>query len=241
MNQRFVQFSTEHALGVFFTLIPGLLLIYWARRSKSPEVDFWIRTFIAGILVFFFFVMRFLRMYDGSWSIQDDLPLHLCGFSSALVPVLLFNKNFRLYEVMYYWGIGGATQSLLTPTLVEPFPGFYFWEFFATHSLIIVGVLYATFIFRYRPTLQGLFRTYGLTVVLLLPIGLIDWLLGANYFFIAHKPDTASILDFMGPWPFYIFPLSLVALAIFFLSYLPFPIADRIRARRSRETIRSGV
>ncbi|MFQ6614746.1 MAG: hypothetical protein ACE5D1_07880, partial [Fidelibacterota bacterium] len=61
---------------------------------------------------------------------------------------------------------------------------------------------------------------------------IINWLLGANYFFIAHKPETASIIDMMGPWPFYLLPLSLVALAIFFLSYLPFPVADRLRAYR---------
>ncbi len=229
MEERFVQFSPEHGFGVAFTLIIGLLLIIWARYSKSQKVDFWMRVIIAGMLVFFFFSMRILRMVDGSWSIQKDLPLHLCGFSSALIPVMLYNKNFRLYEIMYFWGLGGATQSLLTPTLKEPYPSFYFWEFFTTHSFIIIGVLYATLIFRYRPTLRGLFRTYGLTVALLFPIGLIDWLLEANYFFIAHKPETASLLDFMGPWPFYLLPLSLVALTVFFLVYLPFPVGDWIR------------
>ncbi|RMF06729.1 MAG: TIGR02206 family membrane protein [Candidatus Neomarinimicrobiota bacterium] len=233
MKPEFTQFSPEHGWGVALTLIPGLLLIIWGRKTRDRRVDLWLRGIIAGLLVFFFFAMRISRMIDGSWSIQKDLPLHLCGFSSALIPVMLFNRNFTLYETLYFWGLGGATQSLLTPNLKDPFPSFYYWEFFITHSFIIIGVLYATFVFHYRPTLRGLWRTYGLTFLLLFPIGLVNWILGSNYFFIAHKPETASLLDIMGPWPLYLIPLSLVALVIFFLCYLPFPIAERVRRTAS--------
>ena len=237
MDKPFVQFGTAHLIGVLATLIPGLLMIAWAKRSQSEKVDYWMRIIIAWIIVFFFFAMRISRMIDGTFSIQEDLPLHLCGFSSILIPFMLFNKNFKLYETMYFWGVGGATQSLLTPTVQDPFPSFYYWEFFFTHSFIIIGVLHATIMFKYRPTMKGLFRTYWITFAMLFPMGLVNWAIGANYFFIAHKPETASLLDIMGPWPFYLFPLSLVALTIFLIIYTPFPIMDWVRRRSENKKI----
>jgi len=44
--------------------------------------------------------------------------------------------------------------------------------------------------------------------------------------FLAHKPETSSVLDFFGPWPLYIIPLEFVAIFMFSLVYLPFLIAD---------------
>lgn len=227
----FTMFGPQHwwALAIF-TLI-GIILIMIGRRNRDPRLDIFLRYFIAGILWFFLISMRLVRWWDGSFTLVRHLPIHLCGFSSILIPLLLFNKNQKLFDTLYFWGVGGATQSLLTPTLQDGFPSYYFYEFFSTHFFTIFGVLYLVFIDGLRPSMKGLFRTYWITCLMLIPIGITNWLLGSNYFFIAHKPATASLLDFMGPWPLYLLPLSLVALIIFTVVYLPFPIVKLIRRR----------
>jgi uncharacterized membrane protein YwaF len=42
----------------------------------------------------------------------------------------------------------------------------------------------------------------------------------ANYFFLMHKPITASILDILGPWPWYIIQGDLVAFGLFLVAWL---------------------
>ena len=86
----------------------------------------------------------------------------------------------------------------------------------------------------------GVLRAWLLANVfaaLLIPL---NGALGTNYMFVSHKPDTPSLLDVMGPWPWYILVGSLVGLVAMALCYLPFFVIDHsgrvARASRTRTT-----
>jgi hypothetical integral membrane protein (TIGR02206 family) len=63
-------------------------------------------------------------------------------------------------------------------------------------------------------------------------VGIVNALLGSNYLFIAHKPATASLLDVLPPWPWYLPILEAIALVLIGLLYLPFAIRD-LKAKRA--------
>jgi uncharacterized membrane protein YwaF len=50
--------------------------------------------------------------------------------------------------------------------------------------------------------------------------------IGSNYLFIAHKPDVATALDLLGPWPWYIAGMQIVGIILAVVLYLPFAIKD---------------
>jgi hypothetical integral membrane protein (TIGR02206 family) len=56
---------------------------------------------------------------------------------------------------------------------------------------------------------------------------------GGNYMFLRERPETPSLLDYMGPWPWYILSAALLALSLFALLDLPF------RSRRERTLVRT--
>jgi len=51
-------------------------------------------------------------------------------------------------------------------------------------------------------------------------------LIGSNYLFIAHKPETASLLDVLPPWPYYIAYIEVIGLVMCLILYIPFMIKD---------------
>ncbi|MEY4245694.1 MAG: hypothetical protein RLZZ245_3279, partial [Verrucomicrobiota bacterium] len=45
--------------------------------------------------------------------------------------------------------------------------------------------------------------------------------LGSNFAFASRPPDNPSLIDHLGPWPWYLFSLLGIALLLFFILALP--------------------
>jgi hypothetical integral membrane protein (TIGR02206 family) len=173
---------------------------------------------------------------NGIWSAQFSLPLHLCTFSVPFAAVMLATGRYRLYEVLYFWGFAGATQALITPDLTSNgynIPHFVYWIFWTSHGVILWAVVFAAAAWGFRPTWSSIWRAFLATNLFMLVVGLANWLTGGNYMFIARKPAFPSLLDYLGPWPWYILLVELIGVAAFVLVYLPYAIRDWIRRRPS--------
>ena len=62
------------------------------------------------------------------------LPLHLCSFNAAVIPVVVLTKNERLGNLLLLWCLGGAMALLLNGTEAAWNPSSLdFWAFFVPH------------------------------------------------------------------------------------------------------------
>jgi len=124
-------------------------------------------------------------------------------------------------------GIIGALLALSTPDLMSyGFPHYRFIEFITLHGAIIVALVYMTVVERFRPTWGSLLRAVLITNAYWLFCAAVNNLIGSNYLYTQGKLPTPSLLDVLGPHPWYL--LSMEALGILFclLLYLPFAVKD---------------
>ncbi len=139
----------------------------------------------------------------GEWTVSRSLPLELCSISLILSIVMLCNRSSMLYQILYFAGICGALQAIVTPSLDYGFPHFRFYEFFIAHIAIILSPLYMTWVEQYRPSWRSIGWTMLYLNVLALIVGIVNLALKSNYMFLRHKPNTPSVLDMFGPYPYY--------------------------------------
>ncbi|MDO9085009.1 MAG: TIGR02206 family membrane protein [Anaerolineaceae bacterium] len=226
---QFDLFSTQHLIAIFVIILVGFVIIA-TQRKYSPEKRFGVRWGMAIILVLNEMTWHVWNLSIGDWTIQTMLPFHLCSILVWLCAYMLITKNRLIYEFAYLIGIAGALQAILTPDLGPyEFPHYRYFQVFISHGLIIISALYMTLVEGFRPTWQSVKRVaiYG-NLYFLLVFGL-NFLIGSNYLFISHKPETASLLDVLPPWPYYILIIELLAAFFILLFYAPFAIKDKFK------------
>lgn len=168
----------------------------------------------------------YVSIYQLPWI--NFLPLHLCNLGALLCAVMLIKRNYRIYEVVYFWSVGGAVSAMLTPDLQYGFPHAGFLLFFFSHALNLVSVLFATFAYDFRPTLHSIGTTLLVTSLYATVITPLNFLLGTNYLYLREKPLTTTLLDLFGPWPWYILGLAVLMVVVCFLCYAPFAVVRRM-------------
>ncbi len=221
-ESRFYAFSAEHlVMLLLFSGTIALLYIgrHWLKEGNRSRAG---RYVLASILLLAELSLNWWYWQEQIFNVKDTLPLELCSISLYLCIIMLLLRQKFIFQIVYFIGIGGAIQALLTPVLFYGFPHFRFFQFFIAHMVIILSVLYMVWVEGLRPTLKSVGLTMlalNLLLVIVLPL---NWLLGGNYMFLAYKPETASLLDFLGPYPWYLLSLEAFALCFFLLLYLPF-------------------
>jgi hypothetical integral membrane protein (TIGR02206 family) len=227
----FQLFGTCHLVALAVIVILNFALLGF--RKSSDETRKVVRWTMAIILWLDELSWHVWNLYWGHWTIQTMLPLHICSILIWLAGFMLILKNYRIYEFAYFIGIGGAMQALLTPDAgIYGFPHYRVFQTFISHGLLITSAVFMTTVEGFRPTWKSFWRVIiGLNIyaVIIFPI---NRLLGTNYLFINGKPATASLLDALPAWPYYLIYMELIGFAIFLLLYLPFIIKD---ARKNKQ------
>jgi hypothetical integral membrane protein (TIGR02206 family) len=229
MPTNFQLFGAVHlAILCAVVALAGVLAVLQRRLRAGTR---WLRLGLGTTLVLDSLTYYGYLAWRGQLTFPNHLPLELCDASLVLTIVALFTLNRAVYDLAYYWALAGATMALLTPNLWEPFPSFGTVQFFVDHGLIVASVLFLAWSGLMRPRPWSVARAMLVLNILAVFIGAFDYVYKTDYMYLRAKPQNASLLDLLGPWPWYIAATEFVALGLFVLLYLPF----RSRSRQKEE------
>ena len=202
--------------------IPALaaLLAWPARRSEAAAL--WIRLALGGFLAANELVWYGYRLSTEGFRFPEALPLQLCDVALWLTVLSALALKPWAYELAYFWSVGGSYMAVLTPDLWEPFPSYPTVYFFLAHGFVVSTILFLAFARLARPRPGSVWRAFFILNGYTAAVGLFNFVFNTNYMYLCRKPESASLLDYLGTWPWYVVSSELVALAVFWLLWLPF-------------------
>lgn len=219
----FQLFGTAHIIGLFALLLLNLSLL---PLKKADEA---IRYRICLILAFMLWgneiVWHVWMIYNGQWTVQTMLPLHICSLMVWVSGVMLVTRSYQIYEFAYFLGIGAGIQALATPDLgIYGFPHFRFFQTLLSHGLIVTAPVYMTIVEGFRPTWKSMLKAAFWMNMYALAIYFTNDAIGSNYLMVNTKPDVPSLLDLLPDWPWYILWMEGIGIITFLLLYSPIVI-----------------
>lgn len=164
------------------------------------------------------------------------LPFQLCDAAIFVAAFALWLRRQLLVEVTYFWGLAGTTQAIFTPELLPHFPSFPFIQYYVAHGGVVAAALLLVVGLGQWPRRRAWLWVAGLTIAYAAFVGALDATTGADYMFLRAKPSSATPLDVMGPWPWYIGMAALVGIVLFVILDAPFRVL-----RRSRGAVAVGA
>ncbi len=196
----------------------GVFVVYLFLGGRLEEKN---RRFMGKVLGYIawgnFVTSQFYAMVQGVWDLQISLPLHLCSLSQLLIGYMMITEKQWAYEFAVYWG-AGAVHAFITPEITTGSSLYHHIDYAISHGVIILGSVYASLRMGFVPRKYSWLKVFGYTQLAIPIIGGIDWLLGANYMYLAQKPSADNPM-IIGDWPYYIVSLELVVLVHFYLFY----------------------
>jgi hypothetical integral membrane protein (TIGR02206 family) len=147
----------------------------------------------------------------------SNLPLQLCDVTLWAAVIACLAPWPVVVEFLYFAGLAGAGMALLTPTLWSPWPSYPALYFFVAHGGIVIAAAVLVFGRICPPRRGAMWRAFALLIGYAALVGVVNAVFRTNYMYLCQKPGGGSVLDFMGPWPWYLFGGAAATLTLFAL------------------------
>ncbi|MGH3949855.1 MAG: TIGR02206 family membrane protein [Pseudonocardiaceae bacterium] len=231
-EREFAAYSLSHWLVLLVFAAGAGLLVRIGRRHRS-EAD--ARRFSRVLAVAIFALYLAILLYSMvPPSIHRSVPLQLSDLASLASGYALWSHRQWAFVLTYYWGLVLSTQALVSPVLTGPdFPHYGFLAFWGIHLLVVWAAIYLTWGLGMRPGWRSYRIVVAVTVAWAAFTFTFNSLAGTNYGFLNAKPDTPSLLDVLGPWPWYLVPVIALVLGTWALMTWPWVRSGRVDPART--------
>lgn len=198
---------------------PALWLGRRDRDRAATGVPIASRMFGLAILVFA--VPLHLADLLTNFELGVSLPLQLSDLAWMAAAAALWTSHRIPVALTFYWGLVLTPQAILTPSLAEDFPALRFFGFWGTHLLTVWAAVYLVWGLRFTPAWRDYAATLATTLVWAAAVLGFNSAAGTNYGYLLRKPSAGSVLDYLGPWPWYLLAEAAIVAAVWALMTWP--------------------
>ena len=223
----------SHTIGIEFTewgiyhFIPlslifvGVFLIYYFRKEiRDSKNERYYRYVLGGIGILAEISLQIWKASQGYYGLED-LPIGVCAFSMFMGIYVMFSKSYKVYEIAYFWAIGGVVSILFPDILYGP-DRFRYYEYVIGHVSFFIMIMYMLFVHDYIPT----FKSFKKSFVLLLAVVLffiipVNNIFDTNFMYLLKPGDTPFEIFWGNGYFLYLAGAIGLSMIVMYIWYLP--------------------
>ena len=219
----FKEWGLYHWLPILGVILGVSLIYIYRKRLREYKHERYLRYGMATIAILMEISLHAWKIGNGNWHFPDSLPIGLCAFSMFLGVYVMFTKSFKVYEIAYFWSIGGVV-SVLFPDIPYGPDNLRYYLFLLSHMNFFFMYMYMLFVHKFVPTKdsfrKSFFLLFGLVLVVIIPI---NFWWNANYMYLRVPGDTPfTIFDGYG---YLLYAIGCIGLAMIVMTVWFAPLA----------------
>ncbi|WP_048832663.1 TIGR02206 family membrane protein [Nocardia cyriacigeorgica] len=220
MAREFSAYGLSHLVVLAVFLVGAVVVVVIGRRGRGGDAPGGFSRAFGVVTLGIYSVVLGATMFPP--TVGQSVPLRLTDLATVVAGVALVTQWGWAYALTYYWCLTLSTQALVSPALEsQDFPHYEFLGFWAIHLLVVWAAIYLTWGVGMRPDWGSYRIAVGATVVWVAVTFVFNTLADTNYGFVNRKPSTPSLLDVLGPWPWYLGTVAVILLAVWALMTWP--------------------
>ena len=131
--------STNWVITVLCVIALIFAVLFLGNKMPKNKKELYAKI-LAYLMIGFLIINHSFLFLMGKWELSKELPVHLCSISGLICCFIMFipkNRRQFLFEFLFYCGIIGGIQAILTP-LIDDYGGynFFYVQFFFKHAMI---------------------------------------------------------------------------------------------------------
>lgn len=216
----FVEFGIVHFILLFLIVFGSFMIYKFKNQIRTFKYEKQLRYTLASVAILWEVALYIWVSVNIGWDWAHDLPiLSLCGLALIIAIIAMFKKNYFLFEIGYFWAIGGLI-SVLFPDITYSLDRFRFYQFMFGHMLFFYMYMYLLFVHDFIPTFKSYKKSAAILFVYCMVMLIPNALWGTNALFLKESDGTPFEVFEGGPYIVYLVLVVVSAAVVLYLWYL---------------------
>ena len=230
----FVPWGIYHFIPLVLVIIGVLVIFFLKDWIRESGYDKKIRYTLGTLGIITEVTLHIWIIANGNWTVKENLPIGICAFSLYLGIFVMFTKNWKVFEIGYFWAIGGVLSVVFPDILFGP-DRFRYYNFLFVHMIFFFMYMYMMFVHNYVPT----FRSFKKSFLLLLTIVLffvvpVNLIFNVNFLYLNWPGDTPFSLFESFSYPLYLTFCILLSMIGMVIWYSPVALYNYLKKKNEQ-------
>jgi hypothetical integral membrane protein (TIGR02206 family) len=232
-------FSPPHLIVLLLFFLLSALIIVFRKRLASWGGEARLRLVATIVAIAFEAALHVLQYLTQGWYdfLRGVIPFELCAISLWLSVALNASKSRRVWDLLYFWGLGAGASYVFANTDGANYNSFHFYQYFIVHGYILLTMVWFAAVHGYTVRFATLVKAIGVLFPITIAMRFFDSAFAGepwkfNFMFLLSPPDVSTPLDGFGQgWGYYFAFVGLCS-GVFVLAWLPWGIVNGLRTMK---------